>query len=136
MRAFETFRSELLAALRDATRGYGCDSWERAVRTLPRAGAPEWREDWLYAVSGHGNDGMIYQVERELGRAGNTPRSARAWLRVYDLLVGLREELRTAPAVAPVVAIGADPVKVACECVSGCAECDGEGVTFVEPEAA
>lgn len=138
MNAFETFRSELLSALAEATRGYGSDPWQRAVKTLSRTSAPEWREDWLYAVDGQGNGGMIYQVEREIARSGNTPRSARAWLRAYDLLVGLREELRTVPAAdsVVVVAVEPEPAKLACECISGCAECDGAGVTFAEPEAA
>jgi hypothetical protein len=128
MRAFETFRSELLSALSTATAGLG-DHVVRGVRELPSIGEPGAAATWLYAIAGlDGTGGLILDSKLASGSAVSPSRRA-AWRQAYELMLGLREVLRELPE---------EPAKESCECCEsfGCSACDGSGLLFDDARAA
>jgi hypothetical protein len=88
-------------------------------------------DEWLYALGGTPRrpQGLIDYVKDSVWRGAEVP-EMRAWLKLYDLAVGLRTTLLAMQAgAAPVVACEA------CQNVNGCGDCGGLRGSFEEVAA-
>lgn len=134
MAPLETFRSALVAALRDATRGYS-DLYVTGVLSLPAKALPGLSDagavaDWAYLLGGSdGTGGLVGDARLAMACQASTAEHRAAWRRVYDLGLGFLQVLRELPP---------EPAKASCEACEafGCSACDQSGVEFAEPEAA
>ncbi len=134
MGPLETFRTALVAALREATRGYS-DLYVTGVLSLRAEQLHGLSDasavaDWTYLLGGtDGTGGLVGEAKLAMGNEASTAERRAAWRRVYELGAGFLQVLRELPP---------EPAKSSCAACEafGCSACDQSGLTFDQPEAA
>ncbi|XXX79274.1 hypothetical protein WMF30_10915 [Sorangium sp. So ce134] len=119
-------RSELIAAVREATRGLS-DIYVIALKDMPPLDAPGARDVWVYALGGYdGGGGLLADARTGMARVSG-PGIQEAWGRAYDLARCLRNYLVSLP-----------EEKASCDACEafGCSGCDGTGLLFGDARAA